>query len=208
MGRPSSWPTSLMTPAGGLRFSRYVTVTPAMITATTAPRSSSQLRRSQARRPGGGAGTGAARTSSRKAATAASGGAAGGTRARRSCSIVSSAIARAHQLPESRQCPRLRGAHRVRLHSKDGSYLLGGQSSHDPEFEHLPIAVRETPEGVEDLGVFCVQLQRLARALLRALRQVRWLALPALALAAHVADDVAGDPEQPGVEAAARLVAL
>jgi hypothetical protein len=71
-----------------------------------------------------------------------------------------------------------------------------------------PVAIRETPEGVEDLGVLGVELERLSRALLLVLGVVRWMALPSLALAPHVTDDVAGDAEQPGVEAASRFVAV
>src|SRR5438477_8748511 len=138
-------------------------VTAAMIAATRAARISSQLFRSQAkRRPivvggvvGGGV-MGASRTKARKAATRSSGGDAGGTRARRSSSIVSSGIALCHQLPQSGECSRLRGADRVGLHSKDGSYLFGAESGDDAELEHLPIAIGKAGEGGHELGVLGV----------------------------------------------------
>src|SRR5438045_527760 len=113
---------------------------------------SSQLFRSHVRKRGplvvgGGGVTGASSTKARKAATRASGGDAAGTRARRSSSMVSSGIALSHQLPQSGECSRLRGAHRVGLHPKDGSYLFGGQSGDDPELEHLPIPIGQPREG-------------------------------------------------------------
>src|SRR4051812_6528640 len=146
----------------------------AMIAATRAAMISSQLSFNQAsqRGPvggGGGGTTGASRTKARKAATRSSGGATGGTRARRRSSIVSSGIALSHQLPQSGECSRLRSPHSVGLHSKDGSYLFGGESRDDPELEHLPIPIGQLGEGVHDLGVLCVEFKRLARALLGAL---------------------------------------
>src|SRR3954463_12328823 len=113
-----------------------------------------------------------ARTRVRSWSTRWSGGGSATTSVRRSdSSSWRSVIVLRHQQSKAGQRPGLSGAHRLGLLAENDADLFRGQPGEHPQLEEFLIAGGELREGVADVPVLDVQLQRLAGSWLT--RQLR-----------------------------------